>query len=201
MGTKGTKQGQGHWGPHSISACNHKHHIWPRASCYTSHYLSLLPTPTPAKLPASTRRLLLLVCFILPCSSGHIPSSHQHMWPNFSYSLECQKQLLSSQHSCSAHRKQEESYDWTLLGNKWPRVFSLLLTGAPETEISLSGPRNVTISICTLPHTGHKAALSLWRSKYFTNVCEVPSRVPIPSWRILLYATAMLSDRQTCLLH
>lgn len=129
------------------------------------------------------------------------PPSHQYMWPNFSYSLKYQKQLLSSKHSCSAHRKQDESCDWTLLGNEWPKVFSLLLTGAPPGQWFLSQGPLMWPSASALCHTtGHKVVLLLWRSKYLTNVCEVPSRVQFPSWRILLCAIAMLHERQTCLL-
>lgn len=133
------------------------------------------------------------------------PTHHQHVCNNFSYSLKSQKPGAAgesdtqSSNSCFGPYEERE----VLLLNfalKWvgkSLLASLLLTRTPPGHTTTSqGPVRWPSASAPCHITGHEVVLSLWRTKYLTNVCEVPNRFQFPSWRTVLDATAKFNNNK-----
>lgn len=139
-------------------------HIWPWASHLTmsiTFHLSMPPIPRLVKPPTFTRRLIWLVsasyCFVVKAISHTSLCVPQLLlfsenpearcsWPAWQYSPPT---------AALSHRKPEESYDWTLLGNKWATVLSQessVNRNPTRTLFHFPGPSNVTISLGPLPY-------------------------------------------------
>lgn len=167
-------------------------------------YLSLPPIPRSAKPPAFTRRLIWLVsasyCFVVKVIS-HKPPARVPQLLLFS-------EIPEAQHSWSAWHTAHQQLLWPTGSKRSPVTEhcletsgqesyhkNLLLRGTPPGHPFISQGLVMWPSASVSCHTtGHKAALSLWRSKHLRNVCELPNRIQFPSWRILLYATAIFNN-------